>query len=445
MRTASSERSRGSIALFALFVAISLGIGVADVWHYREPGPQTSLFRLSNLVGPTAKNLLDGRGVSVCTEAMGTPGNPICFHAGRMPLATWMVALGVRLLGDDALRVNLLKMVMMLLPLEIAAWLVWLRLPQNGVRRVWALLILLAPFGVTVFLSDVRLMQVEEGYSYSMLALAVAILLFAARRGGLGVAAMLGVAVAGIYLAKSSMLPVVLVLVVGYWLLERRTAARAMVLMLAIAAPVGWAIEQHHVSGRYSVGTSMDGLNLHKGNNAQFLERYPPPAGDSLDEFDDELKAGQDFADEWSFNDFHRKAAVNYMKAHPRETLTADARKLWVALVSVHKIGSSAVSGVALDVEIAGLVVFRVLLWTSLAGAAWWVIRGVAREQRLAGGIFLTMVAACVLPYLAGFAYTRHVSVLIYPAALMCVRLVVCGQWSVVRGASEMGRPPHWG
>jgi hypothetical protein len=267
-------------------------------------------------------------------------------------------------------------------------------------------------------------MQVEEGYSYSLLALAVAIALFAIRPGipgGLGMAAIFGLAVDGVYLAKSSMLPVVAVLVLGYWLLERRTAARVLVLALAVAAPMGWANHQHHVSGRYTFGTSMDGLNLRKGNNAQFLEHYPPPAGDSLDDYDSDLNAGQDFRDEWSFNDFHRRAAVEYMKAHPRETLVGDARKLWMAFFSVHKIGSSTVSGVGEVVEIAGLVMFRVLLWTALMGSVYWMVRrGATREQRLVAGVFLAMVAACVLPYVAGFAYTRHVSVLIYPAALMC-------------------------
>jgi hypothetical protein len=425
---ASSDRTKGSIALLAFFVAMSLGISVANVWHYGHGTPQPSLFRLSNLVGPTTQSVLAGGGISVCTEAMGTEGNPICFHAGRMPVATWMVALGVRLLGDDALRVDLLKTVLLLAPLEIGVWLVWLRLPRVGLRRFGVMLILLAPFGITVFLSDVRLMQVEEGYTYSLLVLAVAILLFAVRpgvAGGLGLAAMFGVAVGGIFLAKSAMLPAVVVLVVGYWLLERRMAARVLVVLLAIAAPAGWAVHQHHASGRYSVGTSMDGLNLRKGNNAQFLKHYPPPAGDSLDSFDNDLSRGQEFGDEWSFNDFHRRAAVEYMKAHPRDTLGGAGRKLWVAFFSVHKTGSSSVTGGAEDVEIAGLVVFRVLLWTALVGAVWWMVRrGADRERRLTGGIFLATVVACVLPYVAGFVYTRHVSVLIYPAALMCARIV---------------------
>jgi hypothetical protein len=43
---------------------------------------------------------------------------------------------------------------------------------------------------------------------------------------------------------------------------------------------------------------------------------------------------------------------------------------------------------------------------------------------RVASGVFLAVIAACALPFLAGFAYTRHVSILIYPAALFCCRVL---------------------
>jgi hypothetical protein len=43
---------------------------------------------------------------------------------------------------------------------------------------------------------------------------------------------------------------------------------------------------------------------------------------------------------------------------------------------------------------------------------------------RVASIAFLGVIAACVLPFVAGFAYTRHVSILIYPAALFCCCLL---------------------
>jgi hypothetical protein len=69
------------------------------------------------------------------------------------------------------------------------------------------------------------------------------------------------------------------------------------------------------------------------------------------------------------------------------------------------------------------MVVFRLMLWAAILSAIYLVFRarGVDRRPlRVASGVFLAVVAACSLPFLVGFAYTRHVSVLIYPAALFC-------------------------
>src|SRR5713226_7307097 len=99
----ASHRSGQRLVLLLLIVGISLTISLATVWIAMHRSTN-SLFAMTNLVGPTTQSLLAGGGLSVCTDAMGTPGNPICFHAGRMPMASLVVALGIRLLGDHALR-----------------------------------------------------------------------------------------------------------------------------------------------------------------------------------------------------------------------------------------------------------------------------------------------------------------------------------------------------
>jgi hypothetical protein len=349
-----------------------------------------------------------------------------------MPMASLVVALGIRLFGNHPLPVDILKTLLFLAPLELAICLAWLRRPCSPARQFGYALLLLLPFSLMPFMADVINMQVEEGYSYSMLALAMAVLFFAIRPGKAGSLVsvfMFAVALDGLYLAKSSMAPAVVALAFGYLLLEHRVAARAVVLALAIAAPTGWALHQHHASGRYSIGTSLDGINLHKSNNPAFLDRYPPPPGDTLDRYDDELNRGQHFNDEWTFNDFHQHAAVAYLRSHPRETLVGDIRKFNVLFFSIRKYGSAEPSGLMAKAETAGLLVFRILFWTAIAGSLYWIFRPArgqsdARLLRLTSGIFVVVVAACALPYLAGFAYTRHASILIYPSALMCCRML---------------------
>ena len=412
-----------------LFVPIMMSLG--GVWILDHAKANKPLFSMTNLVGPTTRSLLAGEGLTACTEDMGTRGNPICFHAARMPMSSLVVALGIRLFGDHYLRVACFKTLLLLLPVGLCIYLVWRCPPRSGGRRLLVVLLLLTPFAMTAFLADVTNILVDEGYLYSFLAVAVALLFFDVQTrltmGGLGRALLFAVALDGLYLSKSGALPVVVVLTAGFLVVERRAGLRWVVVALVAAAPMGWALHQHHASGRYSFGTSFDGINLHKGNNAGFLEHYPPPHGDSIDWYDFELNRGLHFGDEWTFNDYHQRAALDYLRAHPRETLEGDARKLNVLFFSLEKYGGTASHGVTRMIEDAGMLVFRLILWTAILCAIYLVFRARGAERRslrVASGVFLAVVAACALPFVAGFAYTRHVSVLIYPAALFCCRML---------------------
>jgi hypothetical protein len=429
------DRLRDDRRWLWLLLVIPAVMSLAGVWVLDHAKAHKPLFTMTNMVGPATQSLLAGGGLTVCTEDMGTRGNPICFHAARMPMTAMVVALGMRLLGDHYLRVACFKTLLLLLPLELAIYLVWRCLPGSGWRRLVVVMLLLVPFAITAFLGDVTNILVEEGYSYSFLAFAVAVLFFGRRvrpvSWGLVRALLFATAVDGIYLAKSGMLSTVVLLVVGFLLVERRVGLRWLVVALVAAAPMGWALHQHHASGRYSVGTSFDGINLHKGNNAGFLEHYPPANGDSMDWYDFELNRGLHFSDEWSFNDYHQKAALDYLWSHPRETLVGDARKVDVLFFAVEKSGGTATHGVRKLIEDAGMVVFRVMLWAAIFCAIYLLFRGRGRNRgpdrgslRVTSGVFLGVVAACTLPFLAGFAYTRHASILIYPAALFCCRVL---------------------
>jgi len=419
--------------LWLLFL-VPVVMSLAGVWTLDHTKANKPLFSMTNLVGPTTRSLLAGEGLTACTEDMGTRGNPICFHAARMPMSALVVALGMRLFGDHYLRVACFKTLLLLMPVGLCIYLVWRCPTRSGGRMLLVTLLLLAPFATTAFLADVTNILVDEGYLYSFLAVAVALLFFDVQArlamGGWRRAVLFAVSLGGVYLSKSGTLPVAVVLTVGFLLVERRTGLRWLVVALVAAAPLGWALHQHHASGRYSLGTSFDGINLHKGNNAGFLEHYPPPHGESMDWYDFELNRGLHFSDEWSFNDYHQRAALDYLRAHPRETLEGDVSKLNVLFFSLEKYGGTASHGVTRVIEDAGMFAFRLLLWTAILCAIYLLLRTRAPNSpslRLASGVFLGVVAACALPFVAGFAYTRHASILIYPAALFCCRLLCDG------------------
>ena len=381
-----------------------------------------SVFALSNFVGPTALTLLHRQGLTVCSTGLGTIGNPICFHAARMPVPSAVVAMGAALLGDRFLPVGLFKLLLLLAPLEAAAYLGIAALPTTGWRRT----------------ADVVNLQVEEGYSYSLLALTTALVFFRSA-GAVSWRRVLvfAVSAAGLYLAKSSMAPAVMVLTIAFlWPIRRRRAMVAAALGIVLLTAAGWASWQHHAAGRYTFGTSIDGVNLHKGNDELFLAHYPPSMSDTLDSYDPELNRGLRFADEWAFNDYHQRAAIVFIKTHPRATAEGIRRKLEVVLFSVRKLGSKPRTGVMEAFETGGNVLFRLLFWAALGVAMRLLFTGPRDGLRYAAAAFLLLLGAAALPYVVGFAYTRHISVLIYPSALLLCRAL---------SAAMAERPRHEG
>ena len=144
--------------------------------------PAQPLFELGNLVGPTTESLLHGDGLTVLHGGDGNAGESDLLPCGADAggVASWW-ELGIRIFGySGEKRVEVFKTLLFLLPVEGAIWLVWRRgMPRSTVRRWIVCGLLLAPFGVLAFLADVVNLQVEEGYSYSLLALgALALLLF---------------------------------------------------------------------------------------------------------------------------------------------------------------------------------------------------------------------------------------------------------------------------
>ena len=223
---------------------------------------------------------------------------------------------------------------------------------------------------------------VDEGYSYSFLAVAVALLFFGSQCERLVWIAPVSVCGRSGWLVPVEERDAAGGRSADGGLSADRAATRAcgwLVVVLVAAAPFGWALHQHHASGRYSVGTSLDGINLHKGNNAGFLEHYPSPHGDSMDWYDFELNRGLYFGDEWSFNDYHERAALDYLRSHPRETLEGEMRKVNVLFFCRREDRvDGELTALRKLVEDAGMVVFRLMLWAAILSA---IYLAVARSR----------------------------------------------------------------
>ncbi len=424
--TAPTRSSRSSAVKWALaFYGIALlggALGIALLY----PMSPHAVGDLSNLMGPLAENLAHGQGFMVCSDGMTIPGNVLCYHAARMPLPPLLLAGLERLFSGRFLAVEAAKIALVLLPVAAAVMLCLQSLAARSNRtRAACLLFLLSALLLPVQFIDVLNMQVEEGYSFCFLTLAVAVLLFTERRTlSWPLTVVSGLALLALYLTKSSMIAVAFFLALSLaWLAADRRKATA-ILVLFLCGPLGWGLYALHGSGHFTVGTSLDGINLHKGNYREFLDRYPPGPEDGLDRYDASLSSGHLFTREWAFNRFHMRAAEDFMLHNPGRTLAAAARKGWVFFVSPRKIGSRDYTGWLGELTVAGMLLFRLLLWASLILAARDVARG-STALRERAWFYLGIVLAAALPYLAGFALTRHAAVLSLPAALfLCSRLL---------------------
>lgn len=378
---------------------------------------------VSNFMGSLVENLAHGGAYVVCSNGMTAPGDVICFHANRMPLPPLLLAGLVRIFGDHYRSIVLAKIALVLLPVAAAFGLAWSGRDAASCRiRILVALLLIAGLLLPTQLVDVINMQVEEGYSFCLLVYALAILLFSAPWGAEEMSIswrttlFFAFTVLALYLTKSSMVAACLFLLLAFCWKVRSPGKRIAVMLIFLCGPLAWGLYTIH-TGHFSIGTSVDGIDLHKGNYAEFLDRYPPPAGISLDPYDAALNGGNDFKSEWVFNEYHMHAAEDYMRAHPAQTVKASIWKAEVFFLSLQKIGSERYSGWLGIVTEISMVLFRLLLWTACAVAIWLLARG-PRTLRWAPAIYLGLTISIAAPYLAGFALTRHASVLILPSAL---------------------------
>src|ERR1700749_871086 len=159
--TIGTTRTMQHRHLLWLLFFVPVLVSLSGVWILDHAKANKPLFSMTNLVGPTTQSLLAGDGLTACTEDMGTRGNPICFHAARMPMSALVVALGIRMFGDHYLRVACFKTVLLLLPVELCIYLVWRYLPRSAGPRLLVVLLLVAPFAISAFLADVTNILVD--------------------------------------------------------------------------------------------------------------------------------------------------------------------------------------------------------------------------------------------------------------------------------------------
>ena len=201
-----------------------------------------------------------------------------------MPFIPYALAAASKLVGDNLLRIAFLKTVLLdlLLLFYLKRFLALLG------ADIFVTLVLAGVFAGPQFMLHSFAPMYEEGFLIRLLGVSAIIqLVFALGRQDVlprwaGLPAYIAVT-AAIYLLKSSMIFLVawnIAFLIAFMPLWKR--ARIASVVLLCLPPLLWGAAVAHETGRFTLGTSIDGLNLLKGNNPATLDFYPPYTLDIL-------------------------------------------------------------------------------------------------------------------------------------------------------------------
>ena len=375
-----------------------------------------------------------------------------CTFASRMPLLPYFLAGAAKLVGDNLLRIALAKTLLLdLLLLFYLARFIALIGADRGVAAI-----LIAVFaGPQLVLHSVS-PYYEEGFIIPLLGILFIIQLAYAlgreaelpRWGRLP--AYIAVS-AALYLLKSTLLLVLAWNLLFLLAFVRLGAARKTIaVVLLSAAPLLWGAVVDHVTGRFTLGTSIDGLNLLRGNNPAALALYPRytvdrTVGDGVVEiggakvaqFDpatiDPRFAANQWHSEWEINDGYRDVALEWMSSHIGDVLRLTARRLWVFFAEIRNTpivpGAPKPAGTILAIGMGWMAAMRLVMWGAIVAA----LEGLRHEgpQRHAAIAFFGLFAAYAAPFILAYTMERHVVPILLPCALY---LVACWRpaWTVL-------------
>ncbi len=403
--------------LLALLVAYVFGgTLIMDRWQHRG--------------GQSVRQLGFGYGVLIAAiEDTGEYRVPagvhypgVAFSAHRLPFIPFFLLMLKDGLGDDLGRVALVKCLLFGGLLVWAAW----KVVRSARAPLWAVFLLLGlVLTMPRWLLNVFEVGLEEGYNITVLALLFALIWFEdpARRVRIAWALLVGGLLVLLIFLKSSMiywcvaLPVLVALRHRDW-----RAGSVMLAMVAVALFSLAAFNERH-AGKFTIGSSWEGWNLYKGNCEYSKDLYPPYSLDLLD-YEGKVTADRPLVDEWDHNDYFRRKAVTFIKAHPADFLELAVRKAWIFYGEVRasgltERGESRYGRPVYLLQIPWMIAFRVMLWAAIGLAVLTVWRNPWRsDPAMVAVTYLVFLALYSGFHVIGFAYERHVMPVVMPTAL---------------------------
>ena len=351
--------------------------------------------------------------------------SPDLFWTGhRMPLIPAFLAL-IAHLSTDAQIATIVKNLVWFSPLAGAFWLAWKQfanIPRLILLMVAGYLLSFPQLVQYGFLPDV-----EEGYLIPLLPLLFLGLLLldrTKREPNWPAFLLLATMNAGLFLMKSSMLYLSLAFGLAFGLHTRRWRVLGLFLGLTLLAALLWGMLNLQHSGRFTVGSSYDGINFYKGNNPLAASMYPPYNLDAIP-LDDLQKTAPTPLNEWTLNKHATTQAIQFIQTHSLDALQLFIGRLFIVFFEVRRTpiwpGEEQIAAPIQWVGILYMLAFRVAFFGVIGYAAVSLARRrrfLAKDARKELWLFICFLALVLMytgPYLAGFAYERHVLPLIIP------------------------------
>lgn len=305
-----------------------------------------------------------------------------------------------------------------------AIWQVHRATPAVPKRAAWALIgVLLACPHLMYFAS---LVDVEEGVVLPLLAaLSAGVYLRDHQSQSRATAACLGTMTAALLLTKPATLGVGVLIAAALWLrdgCQRRTAG--WLLLPPLLALGLWAGSNALLTGRLTLASAYDGYNVWKGHNPATAQLYP---GLSLDSGNLKLPPEvRGVRGQWAQDAVYWRLAKDFMRDHPRVAAVNTGKKAYAFFVDPCKVPRrhfdvepSRAHRLVNAATTACMVVLRAVQWLALGWAVRRVWQGryvLRRDPMVQNALFLLcLTVTYATPYLAGFAYTRHVTPWLVP------------------------------
>lgn len=399
--------------LAGIVYAVTASFVVAHFEHFFT----RSIYSLTYGFGPTTKALVE-------TGSCKTFANDIAYTMHRFPLIPYFLYM-IHFITTNAFAALLIKNFITGLFFSYVAFRTY---TTWGKKSLYLLALV---FCSPQFVIHAFNIHHEEAFVSALLAL-ISILLCTPQQGGkisrddifFCISSILFIFTKSSAIYLASALPVM-------WFIQRKSFPALCISVSAVAAAfLTIGLYSFLLNGTFTLESSLNGVNIYKGNNSKTLELYPALSLDILDITDSVIATPGKFGNEWEYNKFYKQKAYDFIKLHPDVFLKGVIVKTSALFFSIHQIGSTPErekkNKLVMTIDIFVTILQRAFFCGACLFALISFFHAPSMQSRL---IVITAFLFVMLysgPFLIGFGYMRHYVPLMLPVMVFGIKLCSC-------------------